>query len=130
VQSNFCSLQITDGCLSVFVQGDAADVIRNAYENATNKYQDVLKLEASVAELAQMFQDFALIVEQQGELLDQIEYQVKTAADFIDEGNKNMVEAIEIQKSIRYKQCCIATIVLIVIGIIIMLIILKTKGLI
>jgi t-SNARE complex subunit (syntaxin) len=114
----------------MFVQGDAADVIRNAYENATNKYQDVLKLEASVAELAQMFQDFALIVEQQGELLDQIEYQVKTAADFIDEGNKNMVEAIEIQKSIRYKQCCIATIVLIVIGIIIMLIILKTKGLI
>ena len=57
-------------------QGDAADVIRNAYENASNKYQDVMRLEASVAELAQMFQDFALIVEQQGELLDQIEYQV------------------------------------------------------
>lgn len=60
----------------VYAQGDAADVIRNAYENVSNKYQDVLRLEASVAELAQMFQDFALIVEQQGELLDQIEHQV------------------------------------------------------
>lgn len=38
--------------------------------------QDVLTLEASIAELHQMFLDFALLVEQQGELLDQIEYQV------------------------------------------------------
>ncbi len=34
-------------------------------------------LEASVAELHQMFLDFALLTEQQGELLDQIEYQVR-----------------------------------------------------
>ena len=80
-------------------------MIKNAYENVSNKYQDVLRLEASVAELAQMFQDFALMVEHQGELLDQIEFQVKTASDFIDEGNVHMTEAIEIQKSIRRKQC-------------------------
>lgn len=97
------------------LQGDAADVIRNAYENVSSKYQDVLRLEASVAELAQMFQDFALMVEHQGELLDQIEYQVKTASDFIDEGNTHMVQAIEIQKSIRKKQCCIAVTILILI---------------
>jgi t-SNARE complex subunit (syntaxin) len=90
----------------------------------------VLRLEASVAELAQMFQDFALIVEQQGELLDQIEYQVKTASDFVDEGNANMVQAIEYQKSIRYKQCCIAVVILLVIGLIVMFIILKAKGMI
>ena len=38
------------------------------------KYQDVLTLEQSVAELHQMFLDFALLTEQQGELLDQIEF--------------------------------------------------------
>ena len=38
--------------------------------------QDVLKLEESVQELHQMFADFALLADQQGELLDQIEYQV------------------------------------------------------
>lgn len=42
--------------------------------------QDVLTLEASIAELHQMFLDFALLVEQQGELLDQIEYQVGQSA--------------------------------------------------
>jgi t-SNARE complex subunit (syntaxin) len=40
----------------------------------------VLTLEASIAELHQMFLDFALLVEQQGELLDQIEYQVSDYA--------------------------------------------------
>ena len=34
--------------------------------NAKDKYQDVLTLEASVAELHQMFLDFALLTEQQG----------------------------------------------------------------
>ena len=86
--------------------------------NVADKYQDVLALEASVAELHQMFLDFALLTEQQGELLDQIEFQVKSASDFIDEGNQDMVQAIEYQKSIRKKQCCILVIVLVVIGII------------
>ena len=48
------------------LQGDASDVIKTALENVSSKYQDVLKLEASVIELSQMFQDFALIIEQQG----------------------------------------------------------------
>jgi t-SNARE complex subunit (syntaxin) len=66
-------------------QGEAADSIRNAYMNVADKYQDVLTLEASVAELHQMFLDFALLTEKQGELLDQIEHQVKEASDYIDQ---------------------------------------------
>jgi hypothetical protein len=38
---------------------------RNAFENVASKYQDVLVLEASVAELHQMFLDFALLTEEQ-----------------------------------------------------------------
>lgn len=72
-----------------------------------------------MAELHQMFLDFALLTEQQGELLDQIEHQVKSASDFIEEANVEMTEAIEIQKSIRKKQCCILITVLVVIGIIV-----------
>lgn len=89
------------------------------YLNVADKYQDVLTLEASVAELHQMFLDFALLTEQQGELLDQIQHQVQAASDYIEEGNQEMVQAIEIQKSIRKKQCCIIIIVIVVIGIVI-----------
>ena len=47
-----------------------------------DKYQDVLTLEASVAELHQMFLDFALLTEKQGELLDQIEHQVSLIGNY------------------------------------------------
>jgi t-SNARE complex subunit (syntaxin) len=87
--------------------------------NVADKYQDVLTLEASVAELHQMFLDFALLTEQQGELLDQIEHQVKAASEYIEEANVQMVGAIALQKSIRAKQCCICTFILVVIGIIV-----------
>jgi t-SNARE complex subunit (syntaxin) len=114
--------------LRLFEQGEAADSIRNAYQNVADKYQDVLTLEASVAELHQMFLDFALLTEKQGELLDQIEHQVKEASDYIDQGNTEMVEAIDIQKSIRAKQCCIAIIVLVILGIIVGIIAAKVTG--
>lgn len=113
---------------SAILTGEAADSIRNAYMNVADKYQDVLTLEASVAELHQMFLDFALLTEKQGELLDQIEHQVKEASDYIDQGNTEMVEAIEIQKSIRRKQCCIAAIVLIVLAIIAAIVAAKVQG--
>uniref|UniRef100_A0A7S2K4X5 t-SNARE coiled-coil homology domain-containing protein n=1 Tax=Leptocylindrus danicus TaxID=163516 RepID=A0A7S2K4X5_9STRA len=90
-----------------------ADPIKNAYANVAGKYQDVLALEASVTELHQMFQDFALLTEQQGELLNQIEFQVETAADYIEEGNVDIVKSIEYQKSIRKKQCWIIVIVIV-----------------
>lgn len=75
------------------------------------KYQDVLTLEQSVAELHQMFLDFALLTEQQGELLDQIEFNVNQAADYVEEANVETHTAIEYQKSIRKKQCWIIIIV-------------------
>lgn len=64
----------------------------------------MLTLEQSVAELHQMFLDFALLTEQQGELLDQIEFQVKQAGDYVEEANVDVHQAIEYQKSIRKKQ--------------------------
>mmetsp|Transcript_13823 Transcript_13823/g.33460 ORF Transcript_13823/g.33460 Transcript_13823/m.33460 type:complete len:302 (+) Transcript_13823:114-1019(+) len=87
--------------------GSVNDQIKTTYAKVAGKYQDVLTLEQSVAELHQMFLDFALLTEQQGELLDQIEFQVKQANDYVEEGNVELVEAIEYQKAIRKKQCMI-----------------------
>jgi|EP00605_Chrysophyceae_sp_TOSAG23-4_P002085 t-SNARE complex subunit (syntaxin) len=108
------------------LKGEAADSVRNMYMHVADKYQDVLTIEASVAELHQMFIDFALLTEQQGELLDQIEFQVKAASDYIDEGNEEMIKAIEYQKSIRKRQCCIVMGLLVLIGIILLVVMMKT----
>eukprot|EP00584_Thalassiosira_punctigera_P014548 CAMPEP_0172575592 /NCGR_PEP_ID=MMETSP1067-20121228/137292_1 /TAXON_ID=265564 ORGANISM="Thalassiosira punctigera, Strain Tpunct2005C2" /NCGR_SAMPLE_ID=MMETSP1067 /ASSEMBLY_ACC=CAM_ASM_000444 /LENGTH=313 /DNA_ID=CAMNT_0013368243 /DNA_START=281 /DNA_END=1219 /DNA_ORIENTATION=+ len=87
------------------LSGGVNDQIKTQYRAVAGKYQDILTLEASVAELHQMFLDFALLTEQQGELLDQIEYQVRSAADYVEDANVDVYEAIEYQKKIRKKQC-------------------------
>ncbi len=77
---------------------------RQTYTKVAGKYQDILALEQSVAELHQMFLDFALLTEQQGELIDQIEFNVKSAADYVEDANQDVYQAIEHSKSIRKKQ--------------------------
>jgi len=101
------------------LSGGVNDQIKTQYRAVAGKYQDILTLEASVAELHQMFLDFALLTEQQGELLDQIEYQVRSAADYVEDANVDVYEAIEYQKKIRKKQCWIVLIV-VVVGIIVL----------
>ena len=68
------------------------------------KLREINALEQSVAELDQMFLDFALLVEQQGEVLNNIELQVRQAVDHVEDGNKEIFQSIELQKSIRKKQ--------------------------
>lgn len=70
-----------------------------------------------------MFLDFALLTEEQGELLDQIEHQVKAALEYIEDGNENMTQAIDTQKKIRKKQCCIIITCFVIIGIIVAIVI-------
>lgn len=94
--------------------GGVNDQVKNTYAQVAGKYQDVLTLEQSVAELHQMFLDFALLTEQQGELLDQIEFNVRSAADYVEEGNVDLFESIEYQKKIRKKQCWLMIIAIIV----------------
>lgn len=86
-------------------------MLRTTYAKVAGKYQDVLTLEQSVAELHQMFLDFALLTEQQGELLDQIEHNVTQATDYVEEANVETHTAIEYQKKVRKKQCWVIIIV-------------------
>ena len=91
---------------SRYIMSDLPTLLRHrtTYAKVAGKYQDVLALESSVAELHQMFLDFALLTEQQGELLDQIEFQVKQAGDYIEDANVDVYESIQYQSSIRKKQ--------------------------
>lgn len=100
------------------LDGGVADLLKQAYRNVASKHEDVVRLEQSVTEIHQIFLDFALLTEKQGELLDQIEFNVKAAADYVEDANVDIYKSIEHQKSIRKKQCWIIIIVLTVIIII------------
>ena len=53
--------------------------------------------------------------EQQYNSIAQIDQRYSFESEYIDAGNQAMVQAIEIQKTIRRKQCFIATIVVLIV---------------
>ena len=40
-----------------------------------------------------LFNDLAILVQQQGEMIDNIEVNIRTAKDYVEKGEKNLVEA-------------------------------------
>lgn len=95
-----------------------SDPIAQAYLNVVDKYQDVLRLEKSVTELHQMFVDLAILVEHQGEMLNNIEHQVATSKEYVKSGNAELVRALKARKQTRRRMCCFIVCLIIVMVII------------
>jgi len=92
---------------------------KNALAYIEARHQDIMKLEASIRELHQLFVDMAILVDVQGELLNSIEYNVSKSVAYTKEGVEEMRSAIKYQKKSRKKM-----IILIVILLVIMVVIL------
>jgi len=80
-----------------------------------NRHRDIMRLEQSIQELHQLFLDMAILVEAQGELIDQIEFNVSQSVAYTKEAVKQLHSANTYQKKSRKKMCCLIIILLIVI---------------
>lgn len=100
------------------ILNSAQDPISEAYANAADKYQDVLRLETSIVELHQMFVDLALIVDQQGEMLDKIEFSVNAADEYVIKGNDELDKALAARKALRKKYFILGLIIAVILVVI------------
>lgn len=75
----------------------------------------VMELERSLMELHQIFLDMAVLVEAQGEMLDNIEAQVAKSVEYVQAGTTHLVAAKRLQKNTR-KWMCVALILLLIIA--------------
>jgi t-SNARE complex subunit (syntaxin) len=74
------------------------------YEDVKNRHEDILKLEKSIAELHEMFQDVAMLVESQGEMLNVIENNVNNATEYARKAHTNVTQAREAkQRNMKLK---------------------------
>eukprot|EP00918_Siedleckia_nematoides_P102177 GHVU01223267.1.p1 GENE.GHVU01223267.1~~GHVU01223267.1.p1 ORF type:complete len:316 (+),score=81.81 GHVU01223267.1:34-948(+) len=89
------------------IQG-TSESMKNAVADIQDKYRDIRRLEASVAELNQMFVELAAVVEAQGDLLDQIEFSVNSAKEYTEKAEKDLVEARKFQEQARKRMCWIS----------------------
>jgi len=89
---------------------------KDALAYIENKHKDILKLEQSIQELHQLFLEMAILVEAQGELIDQIEYNVSQSVAYTKEAVKQLHAANKYQKKSRKKMCCLVIILALVLA--------------
>nr|CAD78064.1 knolle [Antirrhinum majus] len=78
-----------------------------------DRHDAAKEIEKSLLELHQIFLDMAVMVEAQGEKMDDIEHHVMNAAQYVSDGTKNLKTAKDYQKSSR-RCMCIGIILLLV----------------
>lgn len=101
-------------------RGQIMDTVAEIHE----RHGAVRDLEKKLLDLQQIFLDMAVLVDHQGEMLDNIESQVSSAVDHVQSGNTALQRAKSLQKNSR-KWTCIAIIILLIIVAIIVVAVLK-----
>ncbi|CAJ1405046.1 unnamed protein product [Effrenium voratum] len=79
-----------------------------------DKHKDILRLEQSIADLAQMFEEMAVLVDAQGEVLDAIEVHVNNTKGYTAKAEKELHKTRKLMLQGRKWMCCLSIFLLIV----------------
>ncbi|KAK9079245.1 hypothetical protein SSX86_000915 [Deinandra increscens subsp. villosa] len=101
-------------------RGQVVDTLAEIQE----RHDAVIEVERKLLDLQQIFQDLAILVDAQGEMLDNIETHVSNAVDHVQSGNKTLQKAKSLQKSTR-KWTCVSIIVLLIVIAIVLVVVLE-----
>lgn len=106
------------------IQEQGRGQIMDTLAEIQERHDTVRELERKLLDLQQIFVDMAVLIDAQGDMLDNIESQVSSAVDHVQSGTTALQTAKKLQKNSR-KWMCIAIIILLLIAIITVLAVLK-----
>ncbi|XP_065891057.1 syntaxin-2-like isoform X2 [Dysidea avara] len=124
VTENDVDEMIEKGNLQVFTQDILVSTSqqRQALTDVEQRHQEIMALEQDIRELQEMFIDISALVQEQGEVINRIEYNVESAAHHVKRGRLQVNDACQLKKSYnrkRYILICICIVILLVIVLII-----------
>ena len=67
--------------------------IKTTVDDIQNKYKDILRLEQNVNDLFELFQELAVLIQAQGEMLDNIEANLEDATDYVEKAEVHLKNA-------------------------------------
>lgn len=91
---------------------------KQALEDIQDRHKDIIKLEKSIRELHELFQDMATLVMQQGEMIDRIEFNVMQSTDYVESAAVQLKSAQKYQSSARKKKIAFFIVVGVILAII------------
>ncbi|KAL0219271.1 hypothetical protein P9112_004924 [Eukaryota sp. TZLM1-RC] len=82
-------------------------VANDRLQNTLERHQDVVKITESISQLAGLMQDFALLVQAQGEKLERLDSYTAASVRYVIGGNQQLQKAIRSKRRFRKKACCL-----------------------
>ncbi|XP_058601282.1 syntaxin-1A isoform X2 [Onychostoma macrolepis] len=79
------------------------NISEQAMNEIETRHNEIIKLENSIRELHDMFMDMAMLVESQGELINNIEKNVCSAQEYVEKAKEETKAAVKVRKSSRTK---------------------------
>ncbi|XP_069071458.1 syntaxin-2 isoform X1 [Pleurodeles waltl] len=106
---------LESGNPSIFTSDIISDsqITRQALNEIEARHQDIMKLESSIRELHDMFVDMAMLVETQGEMINNIEKNVSSAEVYVERAKEETKKAVKYQSKARRKTMYIVVCVVI-----------------
>ncbi|XP_017329308.1 syntaxin 3b isoform X2 [Ictalurus punctatus] len=115
------------GNASVFTAGIVdSGISKQALSEIESRHKDIVRLESSIKELHDMFVDIAMLVESQGDIIDNIEANVSKSVDHVAAAKIETKKAVRYQTKARKKMIILGVIGAVVLVIIIIIILTQT----
>ncbi|XP_054683035.1 syntaxin-3 isoform X2 [Grus americana] len=93
---------LESGNPSIFTSGIMdSQISKQALSEIEGRHKDIVRLESSIKELHDMFVDIAMLVENQGGLLDNVEQYVMHTAEHVEQANQQTKKALQYQGQAR-----------------------------
>ncbi|XP_071946415.1 syntaxin-like isoform X2 [Antedon mediterranea] len=105
---------------AIFTSGIIMDTqqAKQTLQDIEARHNDIIKLEKSITELHDMFMDMATLLETQGEMIDQIEFNVEQSVNFVETAKIETKKATIYQSKARRKKFYIACCCLVLLAVI------------
>ncbi|XP_077914081.1 syntaxin-3 isoform X2 [Halichoerus grypus] len=93
---------LESGNPAIFTSGIMdSQISKQALSEIEGRHKDIVRLESSIKELHDMFVDIAMLVENQGEMLDNIELNVMHTVDHVEKAREETKRAVKYQGQAR-----------------------------
>ncbi|KAL1923308.1 uncharacterized protein VTP21DRAFT_8288 [Calcarisporiella thermophila] len=110
------------------LQANRSGQARAALEEVQSRHDDIKKIEKTILELHQLFTEMSVLVEQQEDMVNNIEQHAMTTATHMEEGGRQVTQAVESARKARAKRWwCFGIIVVIIIAVILVVLATTTK---
>ncbi|XP_029312192.1 LOW QUALITY PROTEIN: syntaxin-4 [Cottoperca gobio] len=112
---------LESGQTDVFTQNILIDAqaTKQALNEIESRHDEILKLERSIRDLHEMFQYLAMEVDAQGEMVNQIETNIRQSSNYVEKAKENTAKAVTYQQKARKKKIwiaiCLAILILILV---------------